>query len=734
MKSNQTVSNWQRLQGRIAKEVFTAPKTAADIDNGQRWQVLGDRAIKYIESNVLGQPWTDHLALAALVLAARGYDLQTIVVSLHVLQPRLLAIFQALGITEMREWKPALHIPAYLKAELLPDDNGSRRLEFWKRYNTASKQVKNWIESLPEEDRARYEKFALPSINRTVVEGLLKWREVQDLQRQGRKTDTDVLTEHYSTIRSVAHLRRNKLARLYHAYYETLQKVRQERPELPFAFNYEDGTERIECLIWDRRSLVLKHRESYSPATIKDALKRRAAYSDDKNGFFLEVSKVENLLGTDPPEGFWFEELIRLHMLNAAPARGTADVLASRQKWLRQWGYGDDTPDVAITPFGTDTPGLLQWPISTGEGHFANKALDKTGHVLIPVESLYAGATFGLLAIDIFTTTGMRINELMQISLDEECFVIWEDEHPAKERQQIRRTRYAFRLIPKGERTEKLHTFVISQETVRLVEMTARMLEEHYKLDVNKGGKIPILDFASFHTRSHRFGKRRYLFQYNQRHLTNISITACMKFLLHGLVLQSSSGKPVVVSPHKLRHAFATYAHQVKDVPLDVIGWMLKQKDLEVTSYYSQLPEKMAVERVGNYLEHFATTIHGDSAHIRLPEDLQKQLAAARHTVGPLAETLGGDCTCYGICPVQFACIGCAAMVPDPKKRHQVEREHIRALRWAEEATEEGRYPDAERWKQHARRCTKVLEEMTQIETYRKDANYVPLIQLEARS
>ena len=41
--------------------------------------------------------------------------------------------------------------------------------------------------------------------------------------------------------------------------------------------------------------------------------------------------------------------------------------------------------------------------------------------ILFDVEPLYAAVTFGLLALDIFTTTGARLNELLQISNTKEC-------------------------------------------------------------------------------------------------------------------------------------------------------------------------------------------------------------------------------------------------------------------------------------------------------------------------
>lgn len=42
--------------------------------------------------------------------------------------------------------------------------------------------------------------------------------------------------------------------------------------------------------------------------------------------------------------------------------------------------------------------------------------------------------------------------------------------------------RWAFRLIPKGERQDKPQDYFISEETKRLLMKVARMLTEHYLL------------------------------------------------------------------------------------------------------------------------------------------------------------------------------------------------------------------------------------------------------------
>ena len=47
------------------------------------------------------------------------------------------------------------------------------------------------------------------------------------------------------------------------------------------------------------------------------------------------------------------------------------------------------------------------------------------------------------------------------------------------------RIRYAFRLLPKGEKTETLHDYFIGEETRRLLVKVARTLAEHYDLQIS---------------------------------------------------------------------------------------------------------------------------------------------------------------------------------------------------------------------------------------------------------
>lgn len=369
----------------------------------------------------------------------------------------------------------------------MSDHSQSQRAEFWTRYQSASKQVRWWLETLPPQERATYAAWALPVVHPSQVWGLTRGHEVRQAQRAARKADTDALVPKFGAIRTEAHLRHNRLARLRQAYQAALAQIEAGAVTLPFAFSYEEGAdrerklppqERLHFRVWDRRSFVLAHTDRYHLQTVNSVHKQQGTFTNEHNRWFLEFVRAERLADHGPPEGLWFAPLLEQGVLGGAACYGTR--LAEKQAWLRAWGYGEDETTRAVRPFDSRMAGLLSW--IKADSHFMSEAQERADGVLIPVEPLYAAATLGLLALDIFTTTGMRMNEAMRIRLTNDCFVRLVFPAPPEAKDQTPRVRWAFRLIPKGERQDKPQDYFISEETKRLLMKVARMLTEHYLL------------------------------------------------------------------------------------------------------------------------------------------------------------------------------------------------------------------------------------------------------------
>jgi len=74
--------------------------------------------------------------------------------------------------------------------------------------------------------------------------------------------------------------------------------------------------------------------------------------------------------------------------------------------------------------------------------------------------------TFGLLAIDILTTTGARRNELLQISNTKECIEV---------KKINNKLHYSYKAIPKGR--DSLEEFYLSKQTMEHIQTVSRMLK-----------------------------------------------------------------------------------------------------------------------------------------------------------------------------------------------------------------------------------------------------------------
>ena len=722
METNESIEPWQLLSGKIASEILIAPKTGGDPQGD--WRKVHHRLITYLENSVIGKPWDNHLALITAVLTAQLIDVTSVLSVLSRLNCRWKKLFPALGLQTIQEWNGEVHLPAYLKGELLPQDSQNTRIRFWIDYKAATKRVWRWFRSLETRDQGRYQPFILPVIDPKFVEGLVQRKEVENQQKLIRKQETDAIVSRYVELRAEAHFRYNKTIRLRHAWLSTLERLKREHYSLPFSFSYQEGAEELFFRVWDKRSFVLSHQAQYSKSPVLKAQKGLETFSDERNTKFLELVSVERLVDDAPAEGFWFEGLLKQGVLGQAPRYMTDKAAFDRQQaWLQSWGYEAVGASQRVAPFWAQVTGLLTWPQVKGESAFMAKAQLKAEGLLIPVEPFYAAATFGLLGINLFTTTGMRINEAMQVRLDEDCFVRLQ--MPVLTESKIKRPsyRYLFRLIPKGERTNTPHDYFIGEETKRLLVKVAQMLEEHYEINVDEGETLPNVEFSPGNGRAHRFSPAPYLFQYNHKHLSDTAITACMRFLLHGIVFKTREGKNVTIKAHLLRHAFATYAVQVEKIPVDIVGAWLKQKDLDVTDYYSQPTESMIAQGADSLLARLATHIDVGESVRRSPEELQQQYEEAFKLVGTLTEVSGGHCACHSFCPAQFACVGCAAKVPDPSKRHQVEHKKHWAQSRMEFTIQENLLPETEKMKQLIRDCETELQEMNSIEQYREDEN-----------
>lgn len=676
------VYQWQDLQNLVPSVILKASR----LD----WSAVDRRHIQYLIRTVHGEAavWFEHLVLLTVVLATYiGLDPATVHNHLQYLHGRWRILFPAYGLTTFEDWHPEEHIPRYLIDQTFTDSLNTRQ-EFLRSYTTVAEYSQAYLKALPKTEQEIYQQWILPAFPHRLARKLSRRPEILEAQKQRRKLETDALTPHLPKIRGEAHLRWNELRRLRSKFLEALTLIQAGQESVPLAFSYEEPRygQRFHFIVWDRPRFILAHQKHYQPRTIFKAKVRAKQQIFEPDAYLLEFVRAEALQrkGSDvSDEGqgpLWFGDLLRYGLLRDHPFRGDEEELKRQRTYLESWGYLSEQEDMARAPFRTSVSGLLTSP--RAHALFLTDAGQRTQKMLFQIEPLFAAATFGLAGLDLLTTTGMRINELLQVSLLPECLHTLAVEGTK---------RLVLRLVPKG--SDKLADYFVGAETQRNFEKVVQFLLDHYKLQ--PGVRLPSVPFDPNNGRAHLFPARPYLFQLNKRHLADYAVTACMRFLCHGLVFQARDGQVVSLKAHTLRHVFATHSHHVENLPLDVVAVILHQKNLEVTAYYAAPQWEQVIAATDLLLEHFATHLGSlEEVMVRTPAELREQYERARHQVGTLTRVIGGECTCHALCPVSFACTGCAYKIPDPVRREEIMEQKQWAMIRLEQVKRRGMGPE----------------------------------------
>lgn len=679
-------------------------KAASDQTSLQRrLKPIPPQVARYIYRNVRPNPWYHQLTLAAAIMSSSNYDEGTNYAYLSVLHSRLHRLFgthsNSLHLSSMEDFSNKIEdvMRLYLQGAVC-NDSSSGRIAFFQRYQAVAKLSLRWQKRLKPEERDQFRTLLLrPAAHHIDEYTRYIARDTEEERMQRRKEDTDALMPVYANLRSEAHLRWNWFNRFREAYREALQKRKLQRaPKDPWNYTYTDNKWRVQLRIWTPHSLNME---------LEKIGKSQLQFRSDDDDDLLEIvsiTEISSNMELDILENLWFMEVVVF-----ASRDKSSNQNSKSRSWMKAWNY---SPASFVGGRGL---------IYGKSRRLYRKVYEELNILLTPVDEIYYALTFGLMGLDIFTTTGARILEVLQVSFSKDCLVRLIQPPPPGAKDRSPTIRYTLRLRPKGERRAVRHDFFIGQETKRLLARTARVLVDHYKIP--DGNTLPIVAFCPGHRRSQRFKPEPYLFQLNGKHLYPSEISSCIRLLLHGVPLRTLSGRAVKLRAHLLRHGFATHAVQVEKIPKDIVGAWLHQKDVAVTGYYSRPTSSMVADAADHYLSRIANNIDVKEAVARSPDDLKKLYDDAISKTGTLAQVVGGHCTSHGFCKAQFACIGCAAKVPDPSKRDQVEHR----IEWADKEIawhqNEGMYPEARRLEQMKRAARVELHEMDLIEQYNAD-------------
>lgn len=706
---NNRVDYWKSQLIGILDELIL--EKVPDVD----WDLVHDYSYKYFIKYCTGKMWANHIAI---IMIARSTfmrnNVETIVGCIRNMSNRLDQITEALKIESMELWDADTHLKKYMDAEILKEHSDNQRFTLLKTYNSSLRAVNNWVSTrFNEIDQQLMASFTLPVCN--IALSISNQRSVVGEGQKKRKLETDAILPYYPEIRGESHFRWNLIHRIKTTYYDLINSF-DSKTKLPFEFSISDEhlDELLHFRIWDRISFVMHPGHNYDSTSIIKAKKRIQNYSEKNNHLILEFVKAEkiNSKSSIHTEGLWFYEIIKQGIIGQLPVSGSPENKKRCKKFLNSWGYGDPKSDSIPIPFDTKLKGLLS------QGDFLSLNQNRCEGILINIDSLYAGATFGLAIVDIITTTGARLNELLQIKFSKDCIVVIEDDTQTK-----KSVRYVLRLIPKG-RIEP-EDYFIGEETLKNLIKVSNLLKEHYSTT-----EIPKVNYN--YKRKELFPKSApYAFQYNHVHFRNDTVSACLRFLLHGMVFKSIEGNTVVLKPHLLRHAFATHAVQVEKIPVDIVGQWLHQKNINITEYYSAPTTKILVQSSEEWLNSISSHIKVSEAIKRSPEEIIKMFEEAKLKVGTLNRVIGGVCSSHSFCPSKFQCIGCAAKIPEPDRKDEI----LKMKKWATDSANEwqqlGLLPEVNRMVQVIKECDKELYEIELMEAYRKDERYEPQIKIK---
>lgn len=668
---------------------------------------LDERHLKYFLSACVNKPWANHLLLGILTSAEKNLDSHTIRNILININSRFQDVFLAFNLNMMSEFDVMEHLYKYFKGTVYPKHSNSMRMSFLKTYKAISSRMKKWlIHTLSIEQQEYFEQFLFPIPLFNSSDFPFEKLATEHAQ-SSRKDETDAIVPFLPKIRSEAHFRWNQIKRIKESFQKTIERVKEQNLSLPLEFHYEEPTrigERFYFRLWDKRSFILHHEEQFPETIVKQAQKRKLTYSEKNNHHFLEFINSESIHGNDETEGLWFTELIEKGLLGQCYQRTTEEEMKKKQDYFKLWGYIDVNSESKSPPFFSGHKDVISSSV------FLGRYKNNVRGIFFDVEPFYVGCTFGLLAIDILTTTGARINELLQISNTKECI---------QTKMVKEKLHYSFYAIPKGR--DGVEEFYVSKQTMQIIQTVSRMLKDHY------GGKIPSIEYR--HDRKHLFPELKpYYFQYNHKAFKVHAVYACIRFLLHGLRFETQSGSPVIIKTHLLRHAFATEAVQRQKMPIDILAKILHQRDLTVTEYYSAPTPSQIAESVGELQDVISSYVDIDDALLRSPKQLQKELTEYSEKVGVFNNVLGGTCVTDYVCPTKMACLGCKAKIPQPEQEHEL----LEAIKVAEDMEKRfkkiGLEIEVRKAKEMRKQAKIELKEIDLIKKYREEQRYEPVI------
>ncbi|ASJ54163.1 hypothetical protein BP422_11765 [Brevibacillus formosus] len=228
---------YQKLNGKIDSEILNLMDSAGN----NMWDVVHPSIIDYLYRNCLDLPWTNHVALIAVVKTSyRNYVPTSIKHVIKGLNARFRMLFPVLGLKSMDDWNTD-HVYEYITKRVLPEHTDTQRYYFLTMYDPASDMINRFYDNkLDEEKKEKLKKYILPRIYEDFFDQLGK--KVISQQKINRKKETDAIVPYYAKLRGEAHFRWNLVSRLRNKYKEVLESMEGQNVRYPVSFHYEENS------------------------------------------------------------------------------------------------------------------------------------------------------------------------------------------------------------------------------------------------------------------------------------------------------------------------------------------------------------------------------------------------------------------------------------------------------------------------------------------------------------
>jgi hypothetical protein len=564
----------------------------------------------------------------------------------------------------------------------------------------------NYRERLSRDDQVRIDHLLLPPLPKQFRQRFVPVAEGRFEAQRRRKIKTDVVSECAMAILALMLARYPAMERFVRWYRQQIERIEAGELSIPARLVYED--EQMDLPSQPGPDAVSIHELRWRTTTVRLELTiwRPGEFSCWRNAERIQNAvpgTKERKLALAARASLRFRAKKRIHMdpqmyfVEVHPTPGMPWFMGPVSEWFARFA---DTPAGSKAQADGGTRHLLAG-VGTPEDRLARylsvlfsadrrcgRHLTRIGVCFDP-EATYRGVLFGTAIVTLMLTADARIHEILQISADRfvtpvRVYVVKNPDGTPKydptSRNIVTDVIVEQRLLPKGRKRDDLRlNYDVSAARVHLHEITRLLKAAH-------GGKIPTVAYDPQHVKAEHLGAERYLFQWNQRHLSPGAINSLIRPVLHGVVLVDRSGQRIGITSHLLRHAAATVQRQQYGVPLEILAGAMGHtlsadgQAPEATRYYSQMTETQKTE-----LRHEAIVAMMDDARLAVrviePDEeaqrIQHLMAEADEQTREVLERYGGlypvtfgHCGYPGLCvrgTTRAFCIGCPFLVRRPE-------------------------------------------------------------------